>query len=93
MKKTIVILTALITLVSCGNGSSGKRFPVSLVRVRVLDDNSINWVRFTEVEMKVYNAGDTILINPMFHSMATIGDKEMVMAKIETIIPSASSSK
>ena len=74
MKQFILVLSIISLLASCGTSESGKREPeYTIVRVKVLSNNSVDWVRLNTVEAKVYRVGDTVLLNANVHTVVTSG--------------------
>jgi hypothetical protein len=76
MKQFILFLSILSLLISCNYPDSGKREPqYTIARVKVLSNNSIDWVRLNTVEAKVYRIGDTILLNVNAHTVISGTDE------------------
>jgi len=74
MKQFILVLSIISLLASCSESKSGNREPqYTIARVKVLSNNSIDWVRLNTVEAKVYRVGDTVLLNANVHTVVTSG--------------------
>ena len=86
MKKLIVSLSLISFLASCGDAPF--RESHSIARVISTHDQSINWVRMSPVEAKIYKKGDVLRVNLSSHNITQDALANYSVVSIDTIIVS-----
>jgi ferredoxin-fold anticodon binding domain-containing protein len=89
MKQLITLASIIIALASCGESKSGNREPkTNVARVRVLSDNTVNWIRLNAVETRVYQVGDTVKMNLNTHLINDTDpdNKDYRLVRLDSIV-------
>ena len=89
MKQLITLASIIIALASCSESRSGNReSKTNVARVRVLSNNTINWIRLNVIEAKVYQVGDTVKMNLNTHLVNDTdqNNKEYVLVRLDSIV-------
>jgi hypothetical protein len=89
MKQLITLALIIITLASCSENRSGSREPkTNVARVRVLNDNTVNWIRLNAVETRVYQVGDTVKMNLNSHLISDLDTepKDYMLVRLDSIV-------
>jgi hypothetical protein len=89
MKQLITLTLIIIALASCSENRSGNREPrMRIARVRILNDNTVNWVRLNAVETQVYKVGDTVKMNLNTHLISDLDTepKDYMLVRLDSIV-------
>lgn len=89
MKQLITLISIIIALASCSENRSGNREPkMKVARVRILNDNTVNWVRLNTIETQVYKVGDTVKMNLNSHLISDIDTdaKDYMLVRLDSIV-------
>jgi predicted membrane-bound spermidine synthase len=86
MKQLIMLAVIIIAFASCSESRSGNRESLTVARVRVINDSTVNWIRLSTVESKVYRVGDTLKMNPKIHNISSLDDSYYKLVTIDSIL-------
>jgi ferredoxin-fold anticodon binding domain-containing protein len=89
MKQLITLALIIIALASCSENRSGNREPkTNVARVRVLSDNTVNWIRLNAVEARVYQVGDTVKMSLNTHLITDLDTepKDYMLVRLDSIV-------
>ena len=88
-KLIMLVVIIIVTLTSCSESRSGNREPkMKVARVRILNDNTVNWIRLNTVEAQVYQVGDTIKMSNKTHMVSDMDSdyQDYMLVRLDSIM-------
>jgi hypothetical protein len=61
---------------------------MKVARVRILNDNTVNWIRLNTVEAQVYQVGDTIKMSTNTHMVSGMDSdyQDYMLVRLDSIM-------
>jgi ferredoxin-fold anticodon binding domain-containing protein len=88
-KLIMLVVIIIIALTSCSESRSGNReSKMKVARVRILNDNTVNWIRLNTVEAQVYQVGDTIKMSNKTHMVSGMDSdyQDYMLVRLDSIM-------